>query len=80
MRFSVDGIIKWIGVLQQIQAKGKPAIDAVRAALAAHGIEADNALLDGVIADDARREALARRDAAGADDVTGPVNTGSTGD
>lgn len=74
MKFDVEQIIAWMGALQRIKAAGSPAVDAVRQVLAAHGIEADNALLDGVIADDIRREAIARQDALGS------VVTGNLGD
>lgn len=77
MKIDIEAVIKWVGVLQRLRAAGQPALDAVRQALAAHGIEADNALLDAVIADDIRREAIARKDAAGGTDVGGSVAAGS---
>lgn len=77
--FDIATITRWISLLENLRAAGKPAIDAVRDALAAHGIEADNALLDGVIADATRREALAEREAGLAPANLGPA-VGSPGD
>lgn len=65
MNINLNGIVQWITVLQQLEAKGKPAWDSVKKTLADHGIEADTAALDEVIADAARRKAQAERDAAG---------------
>lgn len=69
--------MQWLGVLQQVEAAGSGAWDSVKAALAAHGIEADTAQLDAVIADAARRKALAEREAR---DVIGPISTGNLGE
>jgi hypothetical protein len=77
VKIDLNGVIQWINALEQIKAKGQPVVDAIRSALAAHGIDADNALLDAVIADDARREQLARQDAG---DVSGAVVTGGSGE
>ena len=74
----VQAILQWIGVLQRIQASGGTAYAEIKGVLAAHGIEADTAALDAVIADASRRKAIAQREATG--DVSGPVVTGSTGE
>jgi hypothetical protein len=66
--------------LQQAGDRGQAAWNGIKGVLEAHGIEADTEALDAVITNATRREAMARREAGTPDDVTGPVNTGSTGD
>lgn len=78
MKLDVQTVIHWIGLLQQLQEKGQPAIDAVKQAMAAHGVEADNAILDNIVIDAARQRELTRQEAAG--DVVGAIVTGSTGE
>jgi len=56
-------IIQWITIGQKVFEAGKPAFDAVKAALAAHTIEADTDALDKVIEDADRRKALAEHEA-----------------
>lgn len=56
-------IMQWITLGQQVFEKGASAFNAVKAALAANGIEADTAELDKVIADADRRKALAENEA-----------------
>ena len=63
--FSIDFILKWIGILPQIAQAGSAAVAAVKGALAAHGIEADTAELDAVALDADRRKAIAEAEAAG---------------
>lgn len=72
----------WLAIGQQVIAQGAAAWESVKAALAAHGIEADTAILDGVIADAQRRADLARSE-AGFQPKTGAelgVPAGSTGE
>ena len=58
-------IIQWITLGEKVFHAGKPAFDAIKAALAAHGVEADTEQLDKVIEDAARREAIAKAEAEG---------------
>lgn len=60
---TLQAILQWITLLGQIEQKGSAAFAAVKQALANHGIEADTAALDAVIADAARRKALAEAEA-----------------
>jgi len=61
---TIPEILKWIGLFQQIHTAGGSAWADVKAALANHGIEADTAALDAVIADADARAARRRGDAA----------------
>lgn len=65
MKLDLQTVIHWLDLLRQLYEKGQPAIDAVKQAMAAHGVEADNAILDRIIPDAARQRELARREAAG---------------
>lgn len=60
---SIDVVLKWLGLLPQIISGGTAVYASVKAALAAHGIEAENAELDAVMADADRRKALALHEA-----------------
>jgi hypothetical protein len=62
---SIAAIIAWIQIGQQVWEAGDAAIQAVRRALRDHGIDADNALLDTVIASARERKARAEADAGG---------------
>lgn len=76
MKLSLAALLQWISIGEQVIDKGTAAWSDIQAALARNGIEADNALLDAVIADDVRRKGLAEQDAA----VAQVHGTGSTGD
>lgn len=58
-------ILAWLSLLERIQKSpaAGAVMDKIKAALAAHGIEADNAVLDGIIVDAARQKALAEAEA-----------------
>jgi len=78
---SLTAIFQWLTIGQQVIAKGSAAFGAVKAALAAHGIEADTSALDEVIVDGERRAARARAEAtapATAEQLGAPH--GSTGE
>ena len=60
---SLKVALQWLTIGQQVIAKGSAAFGAVKAALAAHGIEADTSALDAVIADGEARAARARAEA-----------------
>lgn len=57
--------LKWLALGQQVIAAGAGPWAEIKAVMAAHGIEADTAALDAVIADADRRKALAEADAKG---------------
>lgn len=63
---NLEQMIAWLRVGAKVFAAGKPAVDAILATLAAHGIDAENALLDTAAADADRRKALAEREASSA--------------
>ena len=65
MPSGLDDAVKWLQFGQAIMAQGLGAWNAIKAAAAANGVEADTAALDAVIVDAARREEIARRDAEG---------------
>ena len=77
---NLAAILQWLGLLQQIEQKGAAVFASVKKALADHGIEADTSALDEVIADAARRKALAEREAGIASAAALGVSTGSTGE
>jgi hypothetical protein len=52
-------IFQWIALGQKVMAGGSAVYASVKAALAAHGIEADTDQLDAVIADAEKRKAMA---------------------
>lgn len=79
MKFDAATIFQIFTFIQQVIEKGSPAWEAVKRAARENGVDADTALLDGIIVDAPRQKALAARE-AGLTDVTGPVATGSTGD
>lgn len=60
---TLQAIFQWLALLQQLEQKGSAAFAAVKQVLATHGIEGDTAALDAVIADAARRKALAEAEA-----------------
>lgn len=62
---SITALLAWIKLGQQVWEVGAPAFESIRKALAAHGIDQDNALLDVVIAEAPNRKAQAQADAAG---------------
>lgn len=57
--------LKWLGIGQQVLQAGEGAWAAIKATLAEQGITGDTEALDRVIADAARRKALAEQDATG---------------
>lgn len=64
-KLTIGAVQKWLSVLEDVLAIGQPAYDAVKSALAAQGIDAENAELDAVIVDADRRKALAHQEASG---------------
>ena len=60
---NLAALFKWIELGQQIVQAGLPALAAVKAALAANGIEADTAALEAVIEDAEKRKAEAEASA-----------------
>lgn len=60
---NLAGLIQWLTIGDQVFDKGQAVWSDIRKVLEAHGIAADNAALDAVIADAARRKALAQQDA-----------------
>jgi hypothetical protein len=57
--------LAWLSLGQQVITAGEDVWNQIKGVLAANGIEADNAHLDAVIADAARRKAQAEADARG---------------
>lgn len=58
----LEAAMKWLAFGQKVIAAGAGALADVKAAAAAHGIEADTAALDAVIADAVRRKVQAEED------------------
>lgn len=73
---NLGALIQWLTIGEQVFDKGATVWADIQKVLAAHGIAADTAALDAVIADAARRKALAEQDAA----VAQVSGTGSTGE
>jgi hypothetical protein len=68
MPLDLGSIGNWLKILEQLQnggTRGVAVLNTFRSALAEQGFAADTAALDVVIANATRREALARREAAG---------------
>lgn len=59
----IPAIIQWIAIFDQIRQRGGTVFSQIKTVLAANGIDADTSALDEVIADAARRKALAEREA-----------------
>jgi hypothetical protein len=59
----LQAALSWLGVLQQVIDAGGGVMSEIKGVLSAHGIEADTAALDVVIADAERRRAQAEADA-----------------
>lgn len=80
-KWSLDDIVKAIGLINAIAAQGAAQWASIKAALAAQGYDADTAILDAGIADAERRKALALREAS-APATAGElgVHAGSTGE
>ena len=57
--------IAWLALAQQLEHAGEGLWNDLKRVLDQHGVEADTETLDGIIADAARRKALAQADAAG---------------
>jgi len=57
--------IQWLALASQIMNGGEALWNKIKGVLAEHGIEADTSTLDGIIADAARRRAMAEADAKG---------------
>jgi hypothetical protein len=58
-------IVAWIELGRKVMEVGVPAWQSVKAALAEHGIEADNEALNDVIIDAEHRKAIAEAEAGG---------------
>jgi predicted DNA-binding protein with PD1-like motif len=54
---TVAAIIAWIQVIQSVYQQGDEAVSQLKAVIRQRGIEADNATLDGIIADAEVRKA-----------------------
>lgn len=65
MTFTIPALLEWIALGEKLISTGTGAIDAVKAAAAARGVEQDTAALDAVILDAERRKAIAAGEAAG---------------
>jgi hypothetical protein len=73
---TLDALFQWFSVFQKIVLAPSAVFTDIKRVLAAHGIEADTAALDAVIADASRRKAIAQREAAGVTDIAGTIVTG----
>lgn len=60
---NLAAILQWLAIAQQIEAKGADAWAQIKQSLTDNGIDADTSELDAVIADAARRKALADSEA-----------------
>lgn len=69
---SIAAVVAWFDAIQQIYAKGKEAVDAVKATFAAHGVDVDNATLDAIAFNADQRKA--KEDARIADNGDVPVS------
>jgi hypothetical protein len=58
-------LIEWMKIGQRVIEVGMPLWNDIKLVLANHGVEADSALLEQVIEDAARRQALAEAEAGG---------------
>lgn len=76
MQEQLAAAIQWLALGQQVVAGGEALWKELKGVLTSHGIDADNAALDRVIVDAARRKAQAEADAAGRNGIV----TGSLGD
>lgn len=62
---SLEFIVAAFTLIHKIVQGGAPLVADIRAVLANHGVEADTAFLDQVIADAARRQRIAKAEAEG---------------
>ena len=65
MTFTIPALLEWIALGEKLINTGMGAIDAVKAAAVARGVEQDTAALDAVILDAERRKGIAAGEAAG---------------
>lgn len=65
MNFNLNALVQWLAIGQQVFSGGTALWTDIKAVLANHGVSADTAALDAVIADATTREARAEADAAG---------------
>lgn len=68
----IAAALAWFDAIEQVYAKGDAAVAAVKATLAAHGVEVDNATLDGISMNAANRKAKEDQRIAG-DPPVSPV-------